>query len=392
MRILHVIPGLTRERGGPSAVLEGLTRHQARAGHAVAVLTTNQGLRHGEQAVALDDSVEVERIEVRGSDRWAFAPGFARSLRAHMRSSDLVHIHSIFNYPAHVALREALAVQVPTVFRPCGQLHRYSLRRSRWRKWAYLKLWGRMVRRACGAWHYTSENEAAESWPWDASPRFVLPNGIEPDDYAIGRTEACAVVGKRWPQIGDSPYVLFLGRLHPKKRVDLLLEAFLTGAPSEFKLVVAGPDERNLWSSLTGRFLRDAVAGRRVLRLGTVGGSEKIALLAAATLFALPSEHENFGNAVLEALAAGTPVLLSPHVDLAAAAVAAGFASTALLDPVAWGHRLATLLTDRVSLESMADQAKQWVHDQYSWSSIASRLELHYQRLLGTATLASAAF
>src|SRR5207253_8487615 len=61
----------------------------------------------------------------------------------------LMHVHSIFTNPTHVALREALAADVPTVFRPCGQLHRYSLRRSRWRKWGYLKLWGRMVRRAC---------------------------------------------------------------------------------------------------------------------------------------------------------------------------------------------------------------------------------------------------
>src|SRR5207245_24431 len=98
-------------------------------------------------------------------------------------------------------------------------------------------------------------------------------------------------------------------------RLDLLLQAFLAGAPREFKLVVAGPDECDLWPTLAARFLKPSLAAR-VVRAGTVTGRAKIALLAAARLFALPSEHENFGNAALEALAAGTPVLLSPHVDL----------------------------------------------------------------------------
>src|SRR5205823_3603659 len=116
---------------------------------------------------------------------------------------------------------------------------------------------------------------------------------------------------------------LFLGRLHPKKRVDFLLEAFLDAAPQECKLVIAGPDECSLWKPLAARFLSDTAAARRVLRMGTVSGKDKVALLAGAALFALPSEHENFGIAALEALAAGTPVLLSPHVDLAESVLAA---------------------------------------------------------------------
>src|SRR5262249_12337551 len=160
------------------------------------------------------------------------------------------------------------AAEKPVVFRPCGHLHRYSLRRSSWRKWGYLKMWGRMVRRACTAWHYTSENESANTWPWNASQHFVLPNGIEPDDYAIGRNKARGIVRKAWPQIGHSAYVLYLGRLHPKKRIDLLLQAFLEAALRDCKLVIAGPDECNLWELLAARYLRHPDTSQRVLRLG----------------------------------------------------------------------------------------------------------------------------
>jgi glycosyltransferase involved in cell wall biosynthesis len=383
MRILHIIPGLTWERGGPSAVVEALARHQAAAGHQVAVLSTDQGERHGERAIELPAGVLVERHRVRGPDRLSYAPGFARASRGLVRSHDVVHVHSIFTYPVHAALREALAAGVPAVLRPCGLLHRYSLRRSRWRKAAYLALWGRMVRRACSAWHFTSADEADESWPWDASRRFVLANGIEPSEYAIARDQAREELGRQVPELGDRPYVLFLGRLHPKKRLDLLLEAFLAGAPGEFKIVVAGPDEASLWDKVARRWLDEPKAKGRVVRLGMVTGRDKVRLLAGASLFALPSEHENFGIAALESLAAGTPVLLSPHVDLAEAVVAGGVGYTAPLAAADWQARLATLLADREPLYRAGAAARCWAAENYAWEGIAGRLVQQYGELQG---------
>jgi glycosyltransferase involved in cell wall biosynthesis len=378
MRILHVIPGLTRERGGPSAVIEALTRHQATAGHSVAVLTTDQGQRHGEQPTELDSRVHLERARVRGPDRVAYAPRLAGIARRLVHESDVVHVHSIFTHPIHVALREANGAGIPAILRPCGQLHAYSLRRSRAWKRTYLALWGNRVRRAVAAWHYTSEQEATESWPGDDSHRFVLPNGIEPEEYAIDRMAARTAVSQTWPAIGESPYVLFLGRLHPKKRVDLLVEAFLDGAPAGWRLVIAGPDEAGLWAPIASRLLNDQTSSR-VVRLDTVGGKNKVALLACAALFALPSEHENFGIAALESLAAGTPVLLSPHVDLAESARAAGIGFIAPAKRDAWRIRLTALLSDRGALSMLAQPAQTWVANHYAWDRISAALLERYR-------------
>jgi glycosyltransferase involved in cell wall biosynthesis len=327
----------------------------------------------------LGRQVTVRQLPVLGPERVAYARGFAAAARVVLGEADVAHVHSIFTYPAHVALREARALKLPTIVRPCGQLHRYSLRRSWWQKRAYLTFCGKLVRSACRAWHYTSENEAAESWPWDNSPRFVLPNGIEPTEYAIERKQARAAVAASLTELGGSAYVLFLGRLHPKKRLDLLLQAFLAGAPPDFKLVVVGPDEGKLWDALKAEYLVDSSAERRVLRLGTVTGSEKSRLLAGACLFALPSEHENFGIAALEALAVGTPVVLSPHVDLAEAAMPEGIAYTAPLDCELWKQLFASLLADPESLEKHAEEARAWACENYSWSHIAIELTRHYE-------------
>lgn len=378
MKIVHVIPGFTHERGGPSAVLRALASRQAAAGHEVSVLTTDQGARHGERPVDLPATVSVERAAVWGPDRLAFARGFAALVRQKVHGTDVVHVHSVFTHAAHVGIREAATAGVPLVLRPCGHLHRYSLRRSRLAKRLYLALFGRAVRRACSAWHYTSEQEALESWPFDGSPRFVLPNGIEPHEFDSDRAAAQTVVSRTWPEIGDSPYVLFLGRLHPKKRLDLLIRAHLSAAPRRFKLVVAGPDECDLWHTLSARFLTHDAAPR-VVRLNTVSGRQKVALLAAATLFALPSEHENFGNAPLEALAAGTPVLLSPHVALAAWAAEAGVGFVAPLEIDPWCQALAMLLVDPAHLERLAPQARSWVTERFNWDRLVRELDGVYE-------------
>src|SRR5262249_30683612 len=160
----------------------------------------------------------------------------------------------------------------------------YSLRQSRWRKWAYLTLWGRLVQRACTAWHFTSENEAAESWPWDDSPRFVVPNGIDPEDYAVDRGAAREDVWRALPELNRARYVLFLGRLHRKKRLDFLVEAFLASAPESVKLVVAGPDEGRVWQTLAKRIIASGRACRVVRVAGVVNGRDKIQLLAGASL------------------------------------------------------------------------------------------------------------
>lgn len=382
MHILHVIPGLTVERGGPSTVVRMLANRQARAGLKVSLLTTDQGERAGEHPLELDAGILHTRVNVKGSDRLAYAPGFAKEMRQQLSGCDVVHVHSIFTYPVHTALREALWARVPVVLRPCGILHRYSLKRRHWPKRVYLNLWGGMVERACSAWHYTSENEAAQSWPWKQKPHFVLPNGIEPDELKIEDAQALTILERKWPGLGGAPYVLFLGRLHPKKRLDLLLAAFREVSREGQKLVIAGPDECGSWPELAALLLRDPEMARRVIRIELVAGVEKAALLAGARVFALPSEHENFGVAALEALAVGTPVLLAPQVDLIGVIKSADWGEVIPLEISAWGAAIARCLAQPRQTATERNCRREWIAERFSWESIAARLTEHYRTVI----------
>ena len=377
MKIVHVIPGLTRERGGTTAIVEGLVREQV-ATHEVTVLTTDQGARNGEQASTLADGVRLVRSEVRGPDRWSYSPEFAALAARELAACDLVQVHTIFTYPSHVALRTAHRLGRPVVLTPAGVLHPYSLQKSRLIKAAYLARYGASIRRAVSAWHYASQAEADQSWPHDRSPRFIVPYGVRPEQFRMSRPEAAAVVARLWPQLADVPYVLFLSRLHRKKNVEFLVRQFLATAPGRGKLVVAGPDEENLWADIARSL--PAVA-ERVVRIPMVTGEARTALLARATVFALSSEHENFGIVALEALAAGAPVLLSPHVDMAFAPELQRWVQVAPLEPQAWQTALTAALarplstTDDGELRAVIDR-------HYSWAAIARSMDDRYHWVL----------
>jgi glycosyltransferase involved in cell wall biosynthesis len=160
--------------------------------------------------------------------------------------------------------------------------------------------------------------------------------------------------------------------------VDRLLEAFLqiaSRAPST-KLVLAGPDEFGMQATLAAK-ARAAGHGSRVLFPGMVGGRLKASLLSRADVFSLPSQGEGFSIAILEALASGTPVLISPgcHFDEVARA-GAGLVES--LDPAALAEALLRLVSEPGLRRTMAERAIALVRDHYSWDTIVGRVEDAY--------------
>lgn len=380
MRMLHVVPSyLPAVRyGGPIQSVHGLCKALAARGHDVEVFTTNvDGLQDSNVPVGLPvemDGVKVWYFPVPALRRLYWSPGMARALRHRVGGFDIVHTHSVFLWPTWAAARAARRQNVPYVLSPRGMLVRDLIRRrNRVTKQAWITLVERKNVEKAALIHFTSRIEADDASQLGLQIRksCIVPNGLD-------MASADAVRETVMP-LGELPFLLFIGRISWKKGLDRLIAAL----PSilDFRLVIAGNDEERLKQKLE-RQAASAGVRERVSFAGPVYGEEKAALLRRARLLVLPSYSENFGNVVLEAMAAGCPVVVTPEVgaadivrESAAGAVFEGDAKTL-------GAGIRGLIADPVALERMGQKGREFVRHRYSWETVGHQMEEAYLQVV----------
>ena len=408
MRLLHVVPTYLPawRHGGPVLAVHGLCRALAARGHQVTVFTTDV---HGAGALAVPLATPVE---VDGVTVWYFpvtvprrlyrSPAMRAALAVrlpalgegtptrHQAGFDLVHLHSVFLWPTAAAARAAERAGVPYLVAPRGMLVGDLLRlRGRLRKRLWIRLVERRTLGRAAALHATSELEAEEaaSLGLPMAPVHVVPNGVDVEPWD-GTREADLAPAVR-AALSRRPLLLFLGRLSWKKGLDRLLLA-LAQVPGA-TLAIAGNDEEGYRARLD-RLAADAQVADHVVHLGPVHGADKIALLHLADALVLPSYSENFGNVVLEAMAAGLAVAVTPEVGLAGVVRAAGAGVVADGDPPRFAAALRALLADSAARQAMGRRGMTAARS-FSWDAIAARMEEVYDEVLhgrrnGSATAA----
>lgn len=379
MKILHVIPRLDPEAGGPTTVVLGLVQALNRVADVTAEIITIRGQDHerlplpSEEHSTIYQSVPVwfmpaSRLRIR-----SFTPSLAfyRWVNANVKNYDIVHLHYLFSFTTLVAGVAAVRYGKPFVIRPLGQLAFWSLQQRRLIK----KLWARwidrpLLRRAALV-HATSEQEVTDIRAFGVvTPTILLPPGVEAPPHAQER---------------QSTTVLFLGRLHPKKRPELALEMIevLVGMGIDAKLVYAGTGELEYERQLRERADAPQLRGR-VSFHGFVEGDAKWELLYSAGVFVLPSQAENFGVAVAEAVASGCPVVLTREVDIASSLAASGAALVAEPTAAAFAAAVATIVRDPARAAAMSAAGVEFAAKHWSWKNVAARLIEQYSELLAT--------
>jgi glycosyltransferase involved in cell wall biosynthesis len=201
--------------------------------------------------------------------------------------------------------------------RPLGTLDPWSLKQKSARKRLFWHLGVKQMLTGAAAIHYTSaEEKRLVETGLGLSKGVVVPNGLDLS-FLNRRTEP---FGAPQSEIGDSPYILALSRIHPKKGFELLIESFAalkkSGLFSSWRLVFAGDGDAGYVDQLKALARRRGL-NRDALFVGWLEGDRKYAALKDASLLAMPSYQENFGISLIEAMACGVPVLVSPHVNLA---------------------------------------------------------------------------
>jgi len=308
MNVLHTVAGLWETTGGPAASVPGLCRALGRRGHRVTLLTGAGALAPEVTRAAREISVETVRLGPYSAANFSFE--FGRACRRAIELCDLIHTHGLWLHPNWASAGAARKAGKPLVISPRGMLEEWSLARSRWRK---RLLWDLRERRSfarAALIHATSSGEAGSVRAMGVeTPIAVVPNGIDLegefrsdylDSIGSGAARSKATYG---------PTVLFMARIHPKKGLDLLLDAWtgLSASRRPARLILCGGGEPAHVAALEKRLADLGDDG--IEYLGPVAGERKLELLLGAEVVVLPSLSENYGMVVAEALACRTPVI-----------------------------------------------------------------------------------
>jgi glycosyltransferase involved in cell wall biosynthesis len=384
MKILHVVPTYypAVRYGGPIRSVHGLASALAAQGHNVHVYTTNVD-GEGVLPVPLDRPSRLDGVTV-----WYFAtsvgrrlyrsPRMRQALGLNVGSFDIVHLHSVFLWPTSAAAQVARIEGVPYVLSPRGMLVEDLIhRRSHLVKRAWITLFERRNIEKAAVVHVTSEVEASElgALGLRCARLAVVANGIElPNSELLTRTSSVAFSNDT-----RRPYVLFLGRLSWKKGLDRLIPAMQQVTHAD--LLIAGNDEENYRPELEALANQFGVKDR-ITFLGPVDGKQKWELLNSAAILALPSYSENFGNVVLEAMAASCPVIVTPQVGMAAAVQEFGCGVVAGGKSENFGLEIKRLLDDEERRRFMGEAGRRAVIARYSWNVVSQSMLDIYSDIL----------
>src|SRR5215216_3295411 len=374
MKVLHVIPSVAERSGGPATAIVPMCRALTREGIEVLLVTTDDGLAETNGDVFEYKGVPARIFRSQFGESFKYSRPLASWLNTNIRKFELAHIHAVFNHSSVAAARVCRNAGVPYVIRPLGTLDPWSMTQKSLRKRLFWQVSGKAILQRAATVHYTSEAEKLSTEGLlGLNHGKVIALGIE-------TSTAIDSVSDHFPELARDPYVLVLSRLHPKKGLDVLIDAFqtLVQTPqfSQWRLVLAGDGPAEYVSRLKSK-----VEGDRILFTGWLDGERKNAVLSGASLLGLPSHQENFGLCVMEALAHSVPVLVSPNVDLATeiASVNAGWISA--IDKDALTAKLAEALRDENELATRG-RAGQKLSQKYSWESAARGLIQLYNDVL----------
>jgi len=397
MRILNVTQSYAPffEFGGPPAKVRALAEGIAKKGHEVTVLTADWGLDDRLRSLPNEAFAEASpfgrRRRINGVTtvylaNWfryralSWNPALGRYLRARLEEFDVVHIFGLYDLLGPRVAAECRGRKIPYVVEPIGMF--VPMVRNLWLKRIYHRYWGREMLAGASAIIATAEQEQSELIAGGIPKEKIVlrRNGVEgpavPPEHGRFR-EATGI-----PR--EAKLLLFLGRLSEKKSPELLLKAFAKIVASEthgqpsVHLAFVGPDEAGMLAKLK-KMAASSVPAGRVHFSPALADTAKWQAYRDADIFILPSQNENFGNTAAEAVAAGTPVIVTDQCGIAP--VLAGVAGLVVKhDEIALTNALQKLLHDE-TLYARLQAGCAAVLDALSWNQPVEQMVYIYATL-----------
>lgn len=386
MKILTVIPYFSPAYyyGGPVRVAHEITRRLVKRGHQVTVYTTdvfdNKSRYHkGTENVEGVQVTYFKNISNSLACRsHAFLPiGFYSSIRRSCHEYDLIHIHEYYTLMAAATARFARMYGKPFLLSAHGSLPVTRERGNQGRKILFNRMLGNSIFKNISGVIALNEKEKEQfkEFGIEEMKIDIIPNGIDAAEFKeLPDGEEFRV---RYGISDGEKVILFVGRIHEIKGLDMLVKAFkeATGSVKGAKMVIVGPDDGYLKTLHEMASALGALPD--IIFTGLLSGQEKLSAYAAADIFVLPSRSEGFPVTVLEACASGLPVIITdrcnfPEVEHFRAGFEVPCSESSLSDAIQ------RLLSDPILGKEMGKRGREMVFNGYDWDSIVMKLEKVY--------------
>lgn len=386
MKILHVLETMAPAYGGPVRAIQTYATWLGAAGEDVTICTTDKDVPSG----IIRGPVNTP-IQENGYTLWRFATdlhpyAYSRQmghwLKRHVGRFDIVHVHGLYRYPPIAAARYARRHNVPYIMRPFGSLDPYLYNKAERRSFKrfHERLFDFPALNNASAIQYTADEEMALTKPLGLrAPAIIIPVGLDADIF--DRPDLDGRMRKKLG-VGDRPLVLFFGRLAPKKGLDISIRAFARVREQfpDAVFVIAGPDNDGMKPQVEQWLDEAGVRGSTILP-GMLNGDDRIALLRDADLFVLQSHTENFGISVVEALAAGTAVVISDQVNLSPDVLQYEAGLVTPCNAAEAAEAMTTAMKNADLRRSLALGGKRLLAEKYSREAVTKKLIGLYARL-----------
>lgn len=385
MKILIVIPALGPVYGGPTKSVVELAQALGNQGINVDIIATtangSTSLDVATQTWITEKYYRIQYFPYLGFLDYKITLSLTRWLFQHVTDYALVHTNAVFSYPVLPAHWACQLHRVPYIVTPHGMLEPWALAYKSRKKRFYFSLLEKPALQRASAIQMLASTEAKRIETLQLkAPIVVVPNGIHARDFE--RLPKGDLFYQQFPQTRNKTLILFLGRIDPKKGLDLLATAFAKVHTqfSETHLIIAGPD--NTGFSITAQnYFADARCLDAVTFTGMLTGSIKYAALVTADIYVAPSYSEGFSISVLEGMAAKLPCVLTtgcnfPEAADAQAALVVDINADEIANALIW------CIENPQQAKVMGDRARQLIFERYTWDKIASQMQQVYTNIL----------
>lgn len=385
MNIIFV-GGFYPEIGGPFFALSSLLRKLSKKGIKAKVLSPLPKNYPDEKLSFIKElpfEVEYVRENLPRSIFPSFSVGFFNAIKKDAKNCDLFHLNGVFDFYSIVVSFS----NKPYALSLRGSFMKEAYKLTKFKalkKNIFMKLFGDRIINKASLIHVTCKEELENFlyfYPDLREKVRIIPNGLD-----LSQFQCLPEKGKffeKYPSLQDKKYVLFLGRINQKKGIDLLIEAFnMFSKESDLYLVIAGEDDGDGYRNTVEKWVKSYGLENRVIFTGLLQGVDKLSAFVDAEVFVLPSYSENFGMAVVEAMACGTPVVISDRVGIAREVQRNNAGVIVETDAKSIYAGIKKILDDANLRKQISENGKKMVKKYYDTDIVADKMIEMYQEVI----------